>query len=111
MRHTVERLHEKRQIELAKSILESKGYKVSKKVNETLDPDDCRAEIYNAWSYGWNGSPRNQNNSKRDEESEIYKKYGIQYDMSDDDAISMYKELEALHDSKRVNEDTLIAVC
>lgn len=41
MRHTVERLHERRQIELAKSILESRGYKVSKKesMNEGWSSD------------------------------------------------------------------------
>lgn len=45
MKEIVERLHEKRQIELAKSILESKGYIVSKKVNES-EHDDARKEYH-----------------------------------------------------------------
>lgn len=37
MKEIVNKLHENRQVELAKSILESKGYKVSKRLNESHD--------------------------------------------------------------------------
>lgn len=44
MKEIVNRLHENRQIELAKSILESKGYKVTKKstkkLNESVNSDE-----------------------------------------------------------------------
>ena len=38
MKEIVNRLHENRQIELAKSILESNGYTVTKRVNEAREP-------------------------------------------------------------------------
>ena len=39
MREIVERLQENRQIELAKSILESHGYRTTKKITETRSPE------------------------------------------------------------------------
>lgn len=47
MKEIVTRLHENRQIELAKSILEANGYKVSKKVNESVAPDIKCDEVLN----------------------------------------------------------------
>lgn len=40
MKEIIDRLHENKQIELAKSILESEGYKVEKKVNEADDSQE-----------------------------------------------------------------------
>ena len=37
MRNTIDKLHEQRQIKLAKEILESRGYKVTKKVKEATE--------------------------------------------------------------------------
>jgi len=47
MKEIVNKLHENRQIELAKSILESAGYKVTKGLQESEDLDQHREEIVN----------------------------------------------------------------
>lgn len=54
MEEITERLHEKRQIEKAKSILESAGYKVEKSIKEATE---LRSFTKVDW-YGWGGVSR-----------------------------------------------------
>ena len=74
------------------------------------DPEVAKDEILTVFSYGWKGTPWNQNNKNRDAESEIFNKYKIfneddVYDMDDNKALQMYKELKNISDKKESIEE------
>lgn len=72
----------------------SKGSESSNSSNSSEDwsGDDARSDLLDTMSYGFGGRPSHQNNKMRDEENEIFNKYGVRYeddiyDMDDETAI------------------------